>query len=216
MRPPIGDEKRVIRRNEQPKWCKAPEGADKFAVLIEDLNAIVFAIADVEISFRIQSHGVRRVEFSFAGSFFSPGEKKLAGFVEFHHPRIAIAVGDKKIPIRRESDVGRFIEMRLILARHAFFAQHEKNFSIWSELRDRVIDHIGRPDIVSRIAAQAVGGFGAFAEGSQEFPGFVEGDDRLLPSMEYENVAAGVDRHARYLGQFYIFGQLRKTGIETV
>src|SRR4051812_13579418 len=95
----IGHEQRVIRGNEKSEGSKASEGADEFAVLIEDLNAIIFAIPDVKISLRIQSHRVRRVEFSFSSSFFPPGENKLAGLVEFHHPRIAIAVGDEEIPI---------------------------------------------------------------------------------------------------------------------
>src|SRR6266487_2202235 len=123
MRPAIGDKKRVIRRDKQAKGSKAAEGADEFAILIENLNTIVFAIADVKISLGIQSHRVRRVEFSFTGSFFPPGENKLAALVEFHHPRIAIAVGDEEISIRGEGDVGRLVEMSFILARHAFFAE---------------------------------------------------------------------------------------------
>src|SRR5258706_5006897 len=126
----IGHEQRVIRGNKQAKWCKAAEGADEFAILIEDLNAIIFAIPDVKISLRIQSHRVRRVEFSLAGSLFPPGENKLAALVEFHHPRITIAVGDEEISIRRKGDVGRLVEMSFILAGYAFFSERHQNFSI--------------------------------------------------------------------------------------
>src|SRR5438067_3043721 len=93
----IGHKQCVIWGNKQAKWRKAAKSSDEFALLIEDLNAIIFAIADVKISLGIQSHRVRRVEFSLASSFFPPGEEEFPALVEFHHPRIAIAVGDEEI-----------------------------------------------------------------------------------------------------------------------
>src|SRR6266566_740308 len=41
----VGDEQRVVGRDEQAEGCEAAEGAEEFAVLVEDLDAVVLAVA---------------------------------------------------------------------------------------------------------------------------------------------------------------------------
>src|SRR5437870_5451601 len=110
MRPPIGHEKRVVSRDKQPEGRKAAEAANEFAALIEDLHAIVLAVADEEIALGIEPHRVRGVELALAGALFAPGEKKFSGLVKFHYPRVAIAIGDEEIAVGRKGDIGRLVE----------------------------------------------------------------------------------------------------------
>src|SRR5881394_2366789 len=83
----VGDEKGVLRCDEKAEGCKAAESAEKFAVLIEDLDAVSFAVADEDVAFGIEANRVGEIELALAGSFFAPGEEKFAVFVELHHAR---------------------------------------------------------------------------------------------------------------------------------
>jgi hypothetical protein len=46
---------------------------EKLPVLVEDLDAVVDAVADEDASLRIERDGVRLVKFAWAGSFAAPG-----------------------------------------------------------------------------------------------------------------------------------------------
>src|SRR5271169_1822841 len=85
------------------------------AVLVEDLDAVVLAIAHEKASLGVERQGVRNVEFAGALAFFSPGFYKFPGLIEFHDAgvggwRDAMTVGDKNIAIGSDGDFGGLIK----------------------------------------------------------------------------------------------------------
>ena len=77
---------------------------------IEDLDAVVFAVAHVDRALRIDRDRVRRVELARLGPLLAPVEQVLAVLRELHHARVPVAVGNVEIAVLRERDVGRAVE----------------------------------------------------------------------------------------------------------
>ena len=83
---------------------------DELAVLVEDLNAVVLAIADEQPAARIERQRVRDVEFAGAHPFLAPRLDELAGLVELHDSGVAdrraaagVSVGDEDVAVRRDA-----------------------------------------------------------------------------------------------------------------
>src|SRR5881398_3393065 len=83
--------------------------------LVEDLDAVVLAVADEQAALRIEGQGVRAVEFADARALFAPGFEELTVGVELHDARIggrllSVAVGHKNVAVRSNSDFGGLVE----------------------------------------------------------------------------------------------------------
>src|SRR5581483_331109 len=96
---------------------EAPRGADvrplpqKLSIDIENLNAVILAIAHVNAPLSIEHDRVRQIEFARRRSLLSPFEQILSIFIELDDPRIAVAVGNKDVAVGGESDIRRAIEI---------------------------------------------------------------------------------------------------------
>ena len=76
-------------------------------VVVEDLDARVAAIADVDVSLRIHRHRVRQVELPGLVAARARLLDEPAVLVELHDARVAVAVGDEDVAGRVPADVGR-------------------------------------------------------------------------------------------------------------
>src|SRR3954462_8950280 len=82
------------------------------ALLIENLNPVVFAIADKQTARRIDRDRVRLAELAAAGSLSPPFLDEPAVPGEFHDAivqAVAVTVGDENVAARGNDDVGGLI-----------------------------------------------------------------------------------------------------------
>src|SRR5204863_2720736 len=80
------------------------------ALLIENLNPVVLAVADVDSSLRVDPDRMRSLELARPRARGAPREQELAVFIELHYAMVAISIGHEKIAIRGECDISRTIE----------------------------------------------------------------------------------------------------------
>ena len=75
---------------------------DEVAVLIEDLNAVVVAVADEQPPFGIERERVRLIEFARAGAGLAPALDQLAVLRELQDLRLALTVAlrDEDLAVR--------------------------------------------------------------------------------------------------------------------
>src|SRR5207245_6576320 len=85
---------------------------DEGAVLIEDLNPVVIAIADEQTAARIHREAVRLIELAGPGAKLAPFLDELAGLVELEDPVVAgaVALRDEDVAVCRGDDVVGLIE----------------------------------------------------------------------------------------------------------
>jgi len=88
---------------------------DETAILIEDLDAVVLAVAHKEASLRVERQRVRAVEFADPLSFLPPSLDELPVLIEFHDTGVggrgtAVAVGYKDVSVGSDGDFGRLIK----------------------------------------------------------------------------------------------------------
>src|SRR5437899_12795120 len=69
---------------------------EELAVLVEDLNAVVGAIGDVDAPVAIGSDGVGSVELSWSGSGRAPCHQVLSLFVELYNERVPGTADDDR------------------------------------------------------------------------------------------------------------------------
>ena len=82
---------------------------DERAVLIENLNAVVVAIADEQAPFGVERERVRLIEFAGRGTGLTPPLDQLAVLRELQHLRLALAValGHEDVAVSSDDDVVR-------------------------------------------------------------------------------------------------------------
>src|SRR5882757_8547506 len=86
---------------------------DEVAVLVEDLDAVVAAVAEKQPSLRIHRERMRTVHLAGACALLAPGLDEGAVFGKLHDPRVgvaAVSVGDEDIAIWCDQDRGRRVE----------------------------------------------------------------------------------------------------------
>ena len=87
---------------------------DEFAVLIEDLNAVVFTIGDIDEALRpTDENVVRLIEVTGGGSQVSPGLDELSVLGKFNDARVgfsAVSVGNVDFSVQTSGDSGRPVE----------------------------------------------------------------------------------------------------------
>src|SRR5207237_1233147 len=81
-----------------------------FAVAVEYLDAVVFAVGDVDPAIRVAADVVGDVELTGIGARLAPGEQQLAIRAEFMDPGVAVAVRNIEIALRRHRGVGAAVE----------------------------------------------------------------------------------------------------------
>ena len=84
--------------------------AQKFAVAVEDLDAAVVTVGDIERPAGVGGDVMRRAELAFAVAGLAPRFEPVTILVELGNARIDVAVADKDIARRIPGDVGRLAE----------------------------------------------------------------------------------------------------------
>src|SRR5262249_22992722 len=137
---------------------------DEFAVLVEDLDAVVVAIADEQASARVHCQRVRRVELAGCTAFLSPGLDELAILGEFHDAGIGVAamsVANENVAIGCDQYRGRRVERVRTVARRSGLAEREQDLAFGTEFEDLMALAVlalavGDPDIAVVVDEDAV------------------------------------------------------------
>src|ERR1039458_7539875 len=86
---------------------------EEFAVLVENLDAVIGAVADEQGPGGIESQAVGSIELAGSRAFLAPGFEERAVFGKLHHAGVgvpAVSVGDEDISVRSEGHRGRLVE----------------------------------------------------------------------------------------------------------
>ncbi len=140
----------------------------------------------------------------------APGHQQLSVRRILVHARIAVAVADVDLALRRERRVGAAVKGQAAhvgrgLARHADLEQH---LAVGRALPHEVAAVVGAVEVVVRIDVQAVGARErAFAPGREEISVAIEHDHRVLAAIEHVDAILAVDRHRGGVLEFPAFGQ---------
>src|SRR5438309_2563395 len=120
-----------------------------FAVFIEHLNTVVGPIRDVDAAVSIHGNRMRCIELAISRARGSPGQQEFSVLVELNDACIAVTVADKKRAIRQPGDVGRPLEVFVVIARLVSHSKgHQKLFAIVGELEDLMMNVVHYPDVV--------------------------------------------------------------------
>ena len=141
--------------------------AKEFSIGVEDLDAAVAAIGDVNVVVRIDGDTVRGVELAGLVAWFAPGLEPVPVLVDFGDARIDVAVADVGVACRVPRDVGN-------LAEHAIDGRQR------------------RLDVFERLGA-FVRGFLLAAEDHDDAAFGIEFDDHVGAFVSYPNVVVLVD-----------------------
>ena len=99
---------RAARNAERRRHADVLDRRLERAVVVEDLNALVALIGDVDVALRVGSDRMRRVEFALAGPARSPRLDEAAVLVELRDACVgAVAVGDEDVSGGVPGDVAR-------------------------------------------------------------------------------------------------------------
>ena len=85
---------------------------EELAVGREELNAAVLAIGDVHGAVGVDGDAVRHVKLPRPAPRLAPREQQPAVGRRTVDARVAVAVGDVHLAVRRERQVGRIVERR--------------------------------------------------------------------------------------------------------
>src|ERR1019366_9412709 len=121
---------------------------EKFAVLVEDLDAVVGAVPDEEAAGGIESQAVGSIELAGGRALLAPGLDERAVFGKLHHAGVgvaAVSVGDEDLAVGSDGHGGRLVERIGAIARDALLAEGEQDFAVGIELDDLVAAAVGDP-----------------------------------------------------------------------
>ena len=146
----VGHQQRVRQRRVRPR-------VEELAVLVEHLDAVVRAIADVDAALLVGHDGVHRVHVVRARlvgrrAAHAPRRDVLAVPIELDDARVRVAVADEEGAVGQPRDVGRPREVRLVVAGHAARADRlHQRLAVARELEERVRAVIDEPDVAIRV-----------------------------------------------------------------
>src|SRR5262249_5768979 len=137
---------------------------EEIAILVEDLNAIVAAVADEDPSLRIDGDGVRRVELAGGRAFLAPRLDELPILRELHDARVgvpAMSICHENIAVRRGHYVARTIEGVGAVTSTPRLAERHQHLSFLAEFEYLVTlaifaGRVGRPDVAVAVDMETV------------------------------------------------------------
>src|SRR6266487_278213 len=175
------------------------------ALAVEDLDAVVLAIRDVDEPVAIGDEVVGQVEVSRIGAGLTPRHHVLAVGRGLVHTRVAIAVGDEEVAaLRADGHVRGAVEGLAALEGGGLVGvtDGQEMLALRSELPHGVLEIVGEPHGSVGIDGDAVGApHLSFAPGAEELAVTIEDDDGVLAPREAEDVVLGVDGDARDLDE---------------
>src|SRR5258707_13192281 len=110
---------------------------DEVAVLIENLDAVVAAVAKKQPAARVHRKRVRAVDLAGRAALLAPGLDEFAGLVELDDAGVGVAavtVGDENVAIGRDQRCGGGIEFVRTAARDATLAERQQQLTVRAEL----------------------------------------------------------------------------------
>ena len=190
------------------------------AVGVEHLDALIVAIGHVQQPLRVDRDRMRDVELARTGPFLAPRLDEVAVLVELDDLGLAapMALDHEDLALRPERHVIRLVEQPQMavgvhLAGGVAHAEHEQDASLGAELVDDMGARVGGPDVILRVDPQPVRPVEqAVAQRAKEFPIGIELHERIGAAMQHENVALGVDGHARGAAEGHAGGQAEAVG----
>ena len=171
---------------------------------------MIFPVGDVDPAIGVTADVVRDIELAGIGAGLAPGEQELAVRAEFMDPRIAVAVRDVEIALRREGGMGAAMERLAAhigrrLARNAEGLQH---LAVQGALADRVVAIIGQPDRLIRRHEHAVRPHeDALAPAAQQIALTVKDAHRVLAAIKGIDIVVLVDPDRRDIGVEFVAGR---------
>src|SRR5713101_1768828 len=111
----VGHIKGVVWGQHQAKWTPKFPLPQKPAIPVEDLDARILPVADVN-QVAINHDRVGSVELSRPGALHSPAKQFIAVFVELQHPRIPVAIRDIDVAVSIPGNVGWLIEVPYVIS----------------------------------------------------------------------------------------------------
>ena len=144
-----------------PNWVQL---AMWLAVLVEDLHAVVLAVADEEAPLRIHRERVRVEKLSGSRARLAPRLDERAVFRELDDavvPFDTVAVDDEDVAVRGDEDVGRSVELARPVAGNASLSEPHELFPLGAELDDLVAAafaaaRVRHPNVIVRVDENAV------------------------------------------------------------
>ena len=112
---------------------------EKLPILVENLDAVVGAVADKQTSFGIEGQRVGRIEVTRRSSFFPPRLDELAVFRELNDARVgvpAVPIGDEDIAVGGDDHVRGLIERVRPISGDASLPQRHQDLSIRVKFED--------------------------------------------------------------------------------
>ena len=216
------------------------ELAQKFSIGIEDLDAAVATVGDVDVVVRIDSDAVRGVEVARLVAGFAPRLEPVALLVDFGDTRIDIAVADVGVARGVPRDVGDLTEHAVdgrkrrldVLERLGTFvggfllaAENHEDAAFRVELDDHVGAFVGGPNVVFPIDLDGVGegpGVEMVAHLAEEFSVGREleelrsaraiGRTGGIAAREDEDVALRIDGHTGGFTEMQVGRRLQEVG----
>src|SRR5271157_1448565 len=169
---------------------------EELAVGIENLNAIILAVAYIDILVGIDANRMGSVELSRPCAALAPFQQELALARELDHAGVAVAVGDEEIAVGQKGDVSGTVERVVGRARLSLSAKTTHQFAVRGELKDLVEPGIGGPHVAIVVHAQSVNDAEyTLAEGAEELPLGVEDHDGVGPGTALAGVHRAIRGH---------------------
>src|SRR6266542_2111124 len=199
------------------------------AIGVEDLHALVAAIADVHVVALVDCNRVRKAELARSGSRFAPRLHPVAVLVVLGDARIDVSVRDVDVALRVKRHVGRLPETAItrrkwwrnalpwfrVVRGLLLAAKHPLHATGLVELDDHVRALVDGPDIVVLVDANAVREcppVEPFADLADKLSLRAEleklrrsrtigGTAGAVRAREHVDTALGIDRDTRYLAE---------------
>ena len=123
---------------------------EEIAVAIEDLDAVVLAVADDDAPALIHPDVVQQGELAGAGALLAPRVQQLAVGAELVDAVAAVAVGDEHVAVGRDGEAGGHVEGHALEGRRRreLFAERADGLAAGGVLGGDVEVAVNEPDIV--------------------------------------------------------------------
>ena len=216
------------------------ELAEEFSGGVENLDAAVAAVGNINIVLHVDGNAVWRVELAGLRARFAPGHQPVSVFVDFCDARVDVAVADVGAALGVPRDVrhlskhavdGRQRRLHVLQRFGAFIgslllaAKNKRDAAGRIEFNDHVRAFVRDPDVVVFVDFHGVGkgpGIEMMANLAKKFSvrsefqklrsGRSVGGPSCAAARKHKNVALGVDGDARGFAKVKIGRELEEIG----
>ena len=166
------------------------------AVAVENLDPMILAVGDVNPTVGVAGDVVRDVELTGVGARAAPGQQHPPVGRVFVDTRVAVAIRNIDVALRRHGGMGAAVERLSAHVRSRFpsSAQGEQNLAVKGALADRVVGIVGQPEgFIRRNEHTVRRGKQTLTPGAQEIAVAVEHDHRVFAAVEDIDIVPGID-----------------------